>query len=164
MHLPPYNGFNTLLIWLYIHGCWLLWWLDPHCQWFPLLLHCIKHEFPHPLLILISPFLFSLLLFYFYWRTLIIESFIKSFITISCQLNDRLFLGLPSGVKNYSYSSSLVVPLRMLVSLGYFNGSFLAFSPLFFLTSQSLVDPYNLSHLNSIPFEMFSFFMFNHHF
>ncbi len=133
------------LFWLYVHGCWLLWWLDPRCQWFPLLFHCLKQEFPHPLLTLLSPFHFSLFLFYFHLGTLIVESSIKSFIAISCQLDDRLFLRLFGGVKNYSYFSSLVAPSQMLASLGYSSRSFLTFFPFFFLTSQSLVGPCNLT-------------------
>ncbi len=76
---------------------------------------------------------------------LFVKCSLKSFIAFASQLED-FFLGY-SGVKNSSYFSS-ITPLWMIILLVYCNDSFLGFSSLLFLTSQPLVDPYNITHIS----------------
>jgi hypothetical protein len=88
---------------------------------------------------------------------------VKSFIAFIWQLDDGFFIGLSDKVKNSSYSSSLVVPLSMIVSPWYCNESFLAFSLLFFLTSRPFPDPYNVTYLYIYyPCKKFFPFIFIH--
>jgi hypothetical protein len=77
----------------------------------------------------------------------------KSNIIFSSQPEDGLFPRLSSGVKNYSYFSSLVAPLQMILSPIYSSYSFHDLFSFLFLTSRPLANPCNVTQL-SIKFIM----------
>jgi len=106
------------------------------------------------------PFFYVLILFSSrdHILKLLVKCSFKFNIVFASQLEDKIFVGLSSGVKkNSSYFPFSIGPLRMIPLLVYCNCSFHDFSSFFFLMSQPLVDPYNVTHLS------IKFIMFNHY-
>jgi len=105
------------------------------------------------------PFLCFLILFALrdHKLKLLVTCSFKSNIVFSSQPKDGLFPRRSNGVKNSSYSSSLVAPLQMIPSLIFSNYPFHDLSSFLFLVSQPLADPCNVTHLS------IKFIMFNHY-
>jgi hypothetical protein len=81
----------------------------------------------------------------------------KSNIIFAWHLEDWLFPRLFNGVKKFSYYFFSIGPFQMIIQPIYCNCLFHDFSLFFFLTSQPLVDPCNVTHLS------IKFIMFNHY-
>ncbi len=105
------------------------------------------------------PFFYFLILFSMrdHILKLLAQCSFKSNIIFASQLEDGLFPGLFGGVKNFSYFFSSIALLQMILSPIYCNCLFHDLSLFFFLTSQPLAYPCNVTHLS------IKFIMFNHY-